>query len=154
MTQIISFIGTLHAAADSAAVTEATFRREAGERIAALECERVFAFRRLNLMRAVADGVAAAEDEEIAAATGIGILRSRLDWADGSEAQLAILSRFAPVARALFASLAECAKPGTSVVSGAAQALAEFEAWYEHAYRTPFWVLLEQHMEETPRVDF
>jgi hypothetical protein len=151
MTQTISFIGTLHAAADSAAVTEATFRREAGERIAALECERVFAFRRLNLMRAVADGVAAAGDEEIAAATGIGILRSRLDWADGSETQLAILSRFAPVARALFASLAECAKPDTS---GAAQALAEFEAWYEHTYRTPFWVLLEQHMEETPRVDF
>jgi hypothetical protein len=151
MTQIISFIDTLHAAADSAAAAETAFRREAGERIAALECERVFAFRRLNLMRAVADGVAAAEDEEIAAATGVGILRSRLDWADGSEAQLAILSRFAPVARTLFASLAEGAKPDTP---GAAQALAEFEAWYEHTYRTPFWVLLEQHMEETPRVDF
>ena len=102
-------------------------------------------------MRAVADGVAAAVDEEIAAATGVGILRSRLDWADGSEAQLAILSRFAPVARAVFASLAESAKPDTS---GAALALAEFEAWYGHTYRTPFWVLLEQHMEETPRVDF
>ena len=151
MTQIISFIGTLHAAADSASAAEATFRHEAGERIAALECERVFAFRRLNLMRAVADGVAAAEDEEIAVATGIGILRTRLDWADGSETQLAILARFAPVARALFASLAECAKPDSS---SAAQALAEFEAWYEHTYRTPFWVLLEQHMEETPRVDY
>ena len=151
MTQITSFIESLHIAADSAAAAETAFRREAAERIASLECARAFAFRRLNLMRAVGDGVAPAEDEEIAAATGVGILRSRLDWADGSEAQLEILSHFAPVARALFASLAANGEPGASAV---AEALAEFETWYEHTYRTPFWALFDQPMEETPRVDF
>lgn len=150
MSRTASFIEALREGADEAAAAETSFRREAVERIAALECQRTFAFRRLNLMRAVADGIGAAEDEEIAAAAGVGILRSRLDWTGGSDAQEAILSRFAAVARTLFASRSESEEPGVST----AQALAEFETWYEQSYRAPFWALFEQPIEETPRVDF
>ena len=151
MTVVASFVGKLRAEAERAATAEAAFRREAAEKTALLERERAFAFRRFNLMRTVADGVATAGDEEIAAATGVGILRSRLDWTEGSDRQAAILSQFAAVARALFACRSEEAE---AKVSDAAQALAEFEAWYEQAHGAPFWGLFDQPIEDTPRVDF
>jgi hypothetical protein len=151
MSHAASFIGWLRTAAESAAAAEAAFRSEAAERITSLERERAFAFRRFNLMRAVAEGVASAEDEEIAAAAGIGILRSRLDWTEGSDRQAAILSQFANVARALHACRPEETEAG---ISGAARALAEFEAWYEQTVGAPFWALFDQPMEDTPRVDF
>ncbi len=56
---------------------EAAFRRDAAERIKALERERAFAFRRLNLMRAVADALATAETEEAAVATARAPQRAR-----------------------------------------------------------------------------
>ena len=99
----MSFIEDLHKAAETAAAAEMQFRRAAAERIAALESERAFAFRRLNLMRVVADAVGRAEDEEAAIAGAIEALRSKLDWPNESEVQSAIFSRFAPVAQALFA---------------------------------------------------
>ena len=147
----MSFIEGLHKAADTAADAEMQFRRAAAERIAALENERAFAFRRLSLMRAVADAARRAENEEAAVAAGIDALRSKLDWPNDSEAQSAILSRFEPVAQALFASL----KAGEQALDkSAGEALAQFEQWYAQAYRAPFWALFEQAMAETPRVDF
>ena len=35
-----------------------------------------------------------------------------------------------------------------------AAALAAFEAWYQGARGTPFWILFETYMPETPVVDF
>ena len=32
--------------------------------------------------------------------------------------------------------------------------LAQFEAWYREAHGTPFWILFEHYMPETPLVDF
>ena len=55
-------IDDLCKAADHAAAAEMQYRREAALRIAALENERAFAFRRLNLMRAVGDAVASRDD--------------------------------------------------------------------------------------------
>ena len=53
-----SFLDGLAAAAEQAKAAEARFRYEAAQRIAALERERATAYRRLNLMRAIADAVA------------------------------------------------------------------------------------------------
>jgi hypothetical protein len=147
----MTFINELRSAAELAATAEAGFRRESAERIAKLECERAFAFRRLNLMRAVADAVARAEDEEIAVANGLGALRAKLDWSNESESQSALLSHFAPVAQALFASLkADEDSRGRGVI----EALDEFEQWYATTHREPFWDLFDQPLAETPRVDF
>jgi hypothetical protein len=33
-------------------------------------------------------------------------------------------------------------------------ALGEFERWYAETHPKPFWVLFENYMSETPRVDF
>jgi len=152
MTPAASFLDALKTAADGAADAETEFRRQAGDRIKVLERERAFAFRRLNLMRALADAVASAESEEIAVANGLAVLRSRLGWSSDSDARSEVLSRFAPVAAAVFACLAppDAEMPAPDVTS----VLQEFEAWYSATRATSFWTLFEQYVAETPVVDF
>ena len=103
-------------------------------------------------MRAVADAIAPAENEDIAVAAASAVLRNKLGWANDSEARDAVLTHFAPVAKAMFASLA----PPEAEAEGAdpRQALADFEAWYADTHGMPFWVLFEHYMPETPVVDF
>src|SRR5262245_36747653 len=95
------FLDALEAAAEEAEATEARFRREAAERIGALEKERAVAFRRLNLMRAVAEAVADADDEDAAAESARATLTGRLGWDTDSEARTEVLARFAAVGRAV-----------------------------------------------------
>ena len=147
-----SFLDALATAADEAEKAEATFRRDIAGRIKALEQERAFAFRRLNFMRAVADVIASAESEEIAVAHALATMRTRLGWSSDSEARSEVLSRFAPVAEAAFASLAP--PEAETEEADVPKALADFEAWYAATRGSPFWILFEQYMPETPRVDF
>jgi hypothetical protein len=148
---LAAFLDALNAGAEGAAAAEVAFRREAALRVAALERERAHAFRRLNLMRAVASAVAAAEDEAAAVASALGVLREKLDWSDDSEPRQAVLSRFAPVAGALFAAAApEEPAPPAEVE----RALAAFEAWYAETRGASFWALFEAYLRETPVVDF
>jgi hypothetical protein len=151
MTPLTPYIDGLQAAAENLAAQETAFRRETAERIKVLERERAFAFRKFNLMRSVADGVANAEDEEKAIGATTAILCSRLDWTGGNESQREALDRFAAVARAVFAC-SKSAEPSQTSAIGAA--LNAFETWYESVHRVPFWALFEQPMVETPRVDF
>ena len=148
-----SFLDELKLATDRTATAEADFRREIAERIKALENERAFAFRRLNLMRAIAEVVAGAEGEEIAVAAATAVLRAKLGWSTDSEARDTVISRFAPVAQAMFASLAPSDDedaPKPDVIAS----LADFERWYAENYPAPFWILFENYMQETPVVDF
>ncbi|MGA2126824.1 MAG: hypothetical protein ABSG76_11800 [Xanthobacteraceae bacterium] len=148
-----SFLDALKLAADRATAAENEFRREIAGRTRALERERAFAFRRMNLMRAVADVIANADGEEIAVAGAAAVLRARLGWSSDSEARIAVVSHFAPVAQAMFATLAPSGDedaPGPDVIA----ALAEFETWYAETHSSPFWMLFESYMPETPVVDF
>jgi hypothetical protein len=148
-----SFLDDLKRATERAAAAENDFRREIAQRIKAIESERAFAFRRFNLMRAIADVVASAESEEIAVAGSTALLRTKLGWSSDSEARAAVLTRFAPVAQAMFASLApsddEDAPPPDVIGT-----LAEFERWYGETHPNPFWILFENYIPETPVVDF
>jgi hypothetical protein len=148
---VAAFLEGLELAAERAEAAEVGFRREAANRIATLERERAFAFRRLNLMRAVADAVSGAESEDAAVANALATLRARLDWSGDSEAQSAVLSRFSPVAAALFCSMAPERQASAPALSAQ---LAEFEAWYAETRGRPFWELFEHQMPETPVVDF
>ena len=148
-----SFLDELKRATERAAAAENDFRREIAQRIKALENERAFAFRRFNLMRAIADVVASAESEEIAVAGATALLGAKLDWASDSEARSAVLSRFAPVAQATFSSFAPSGDedaPPPDVIA----ALSEFERWYGETHPNPFWILFENYIPETPVVDF
>ena len=87
-----SFLDALKSAADAAAAAENAFRREVAERSKTLGRERAFAFRRLNLMRSLAEAVAHAEDPEVAVANGLAMLRAKLGWSSDSEARSLLYS--------------------------------------------------------------
>jgi hypothetical protein len=153
MGTAVSFLDALKLSADRSSAAEDEFRRGIVERTKELEKQRSFAFRRLNLMKELAGVIAGAESEEIAVAGATAVLRAKLGWASDSEARVEVVSRFAPVAQAVFASLApdegdEGEKP--DVIA----ALGEFEAWYAATHSNPFWILFENYMPETPVVDF
>jgi hypothetical protein len=148
-----SYLDALKLAADRSSMAENEFRSQLAARIKELEKQRSFAFRRLNLMKEVSSVIAGAESEEIAVAVATAVLRAKLGWADDSEARMAVVSSFAPVAQAMFASLAPAEsedEPRPDVL----QTLAGFEAWYAETHPNPFWVLFENYMPETPVVDF
>jgi hypothetical protein len=153
MTPAPSFLDDLKRATERATAAESDFRRDIAQRLKALENERAFAFRRYNLMRAIADVVASAESEEIAVAGATAMLRARLGWASDSEARDAVVTRFTPVAQAMFASLAPSDDEDAAAPDVIA-ALAEFERWYGETHPNPFWILFENTMPETPVVDF
>lgn len=150
-TDAAPYLAAMKVAADRAAAAEEDCRRASAARIAELERERAFAFRRFNLISGLTETVASAKSEEIAVANARAALRHRLGWESDSPARAATLERFAMVVQAMFAALIP--QPGRAGADVAA-ALAAFETWYAENHRTPFWVLFEHYMPETPRVDF
>lgn len=147
-----SYLDHLKQAADGAADAENEFRRSIVERTKALEQERSFAFRRLNLMRTVADVVAGAESEEIAVASAVAVLREKLGWSSDSDARSEVLSRFAPVAQEMFTVLSP--PEGEEEKPDVLGTLAAFEDWYAQTHPVPFFALFDHYIPETPRVDF
>jgi hypothetical protein len=145
-----SFLDDLAAATRASETAEAAFRREAAARIAALESERAFAYRRLNWMKSVAQAVTGAQDADMAVAHVRSALRTRLGWGDDDRHE-AVLARFADVARVAFASLAP---EDDEEEADAGAALAAFEAWYIETHGRSFWALFEHYIPETPLVDF
>jgi hypothetical protein len=148
-----SYLDSLKLSADQSAIAENEFRSQIATRIKELEQQRSFAFRRLNLMKEVSSVIASAESEEIAVAAATAVLRAKLGWASDSEARVAVVSSFAPVAQAMFASLAPV-EGEDEQKPDVIKALADFEAWYRETHPNPFWVLFENYMPETPVVDF
>jgi hypothetical protein len=146
----LPLLQALAAAADDADRAERQYRHEAAQRIAAFEQERAFAFRRLGLVRELADAIATADAEESAVGIAAAILRGKLGWGSDSEARSEVLERFSPVAQALFRSLGGEDEP----VPAPQDALAAFEQWYADSRKTPFWLLFERYVQQTPLVDF
>jgi hypothetical protein len=151
MNLSVPFLEEMKEAAENAKAAETSFRREAAYRIAALEQDRAFAFRRFNLMQAVAEAVASAESEEIAVVSALATLRARLGWTADSEAREEILAQFGPVALAVYRVLAPDEHEADPDVR---EALAVFESWYAESCGSPFWALFEHPMPDTPVVDF
>lgn len=145
------FITALESAANEAGAAETAYRREAAERIRQLERARSHAFRRVSLLRPIVEAVAKAENEAMAVASGLAVLRVKLGWSSDSEARTAILDSFTPLIQGVFADQnPEPEQPAPDVPA----LLSAFEAWYEEKYRKPFWDLMDQPMPETPLVDF
>lgn len=153
MDPAASFIDVLKLSADRSSVAEDEFRRSIAERMKELEKQRSFAFRRLNLMKELSGVIAPAESEEIAVAVATAVLRAKLGWVTDSEARSEVLSHFAPVAQAMFASLVPSADDNEEKPD-VIESLREFETWYAATHPNPFWVLFENYMPETPVVDF
>ena len=160
MTSVPDYLEALRLAADEARSAEATYRREAAARIAVLERERAFAFRRMNLMQTIAEAVKPRSDdgpeggEEIAVASALAALRTRLGWSSDSEMHDATLAHFAPVAATLYRASSGDAAEKPEDFPDIAKEVTGFETWYEKTYGVSFWTLFENPMPDTPRIDF
>ncbi len=145
------YLEALERAAEEARTRETTYRREAARTIAALDAERAFAFRKLNLMRALAGAMIGAEEEQAGVGRARALLCGRLGWSEESEPRRAALDRFSNVARSVFACQMSSGETAAEIVIAE---LAAFETWYQERHGVPFWMLFEQEMPETPLVDF
>lgn len=152
MTRLADWLGALSSDAEASLVAEKEFRADFARRVAELADLRAEAFRRTNLMAAVADGIFGAEDEENAVARGLAVLRLRLGWASDSQPRAEIMERFAPVCAACFLAEDEPKEDETPPDPGAE--LAAFETWFRAARGGSFWTLFEVEIPETPLVDF
>jgi hypothetical protein len=157
MTTGRTFLDAFEAAAAAARAAEAQSRQEAVRRTAMLETERAFAFRRLNLLKAMAGATGQSESEEAAVATGLAALRHRLDWSTVDEARNETLARFSPVLTAIFHATREQETPPDMAEARdpapVADTLAEFEAWYRDNRPSSFWALFEQELPVLPLVE-
>ena len=157
MSRLDTWLDELSDATLLADRAEDSLRADFARQVAALAEERAFAYRRVNLAKAIADAVASGEDEETAVAHGLACLKLRLGWTEESKVKSAIVERFAPVCLAFHAACADADVPspereGEPPEPGAA--LAAFEGWYRDAKGTPFWLLFENQLRETPLVDY
>jgi hypothetical protein len=150
-----SFITKLNDAARGASVAEETFRREAAERIATLERARMFAFRRLNLVKAIVAAMASAEDQPAAIAQATSAFLRELNWNAASESQRQVVEQFLPVANAIWDARqtgeAEDGKPEAAVAIE--KELATFEQWFERNRHGPFLSLMDGEPLELPLVE-
>jgi hypothetical protein len=148
-----AIVAQLEAAAKAAQQAEDALRKRMVEEVARLERERAFAYRRLNLMRAVADAVARAESQDAAVANGLAAVRNELGWDGESETRTETLDRFAAVIRATFARLGSETAEAETPAADPVDALSDFEAWYAARFERPFWVLFDQYVPELPLVE-
>ncbi len=140
----------LEAVARAAGAAEIEFQKEVAKHAAELREERAFAWRRLNLLRAVAAAVAAAKDEDEAGAAGRKAFYGQVGWNGATQNQRDVAERFAPVVAAVWtATRPEGPKDAAEVKD----ALATFEAWYAETRSAPFLSLMERDIVELPLVE-
>ncbi|MGQ4274561.1 hypothetical protein [Terrihabitans sp. B22-R8] len=149
-------IAGFESAAEQARGAEQAYRNEAARHIQALAAERVTAFRRLNLVRAVARAVTSQEDPQTAFAAARGAVRRELDWDSESPRKAEVLDALTPFFQALVVvqpaeGEGEAAPPD---LDAAIARLRAFEDWYRDDTGVDFYALFDRYMPETPLVDF
>lgn len=149
--ELANYFDGLDRLAKAANAAEDDFRRNITKRLKELEQERAFAFRRLNLMKAVGHAVAEAKDEEEVKAKASECFLAEVNWTGGSQWQRDVVEKFMPVAHAVWnASKAE-AKPED--VAKIEPELVAFEEWFAQNRETPFLTVMEVEMVELPLVE-
>lgn len=148
MNDFASYLDHLQAVARAASAAEVEHQKQAAARAAELRNERAFAWRRLNLMRSVAEAVRGAETAEAATAAGRSAMLAMVGWNGATQAQRDVADRFTPVVLAVWNAGRE---QGGETDAGAA--LAEFEAWFAVERGAPFLGLMERETVELPLVE-
>ena len=150
-SEYAAYLDGLDRLAREASAAEEQFRKEAAKRAEQLKNERVFAFRRLNLLRAIGRAVAAAKDEGEAQRSGRDALFREVLWSGVTPPQQEAAERFTPVILAVWAATG----PNRESEDGAsvADAMAEFESWFEENRNTAFLNLMEREVVELPLVE-
>lgn len=148
-TAVDGLLADLDALARAASTAELTHQKEAARRAAELKREREFAWRRLNLVRAIARAAGPAEKAEDATAAGRTALLREVGWNGATQAQRDVADRFAAVTLALWAAT----RPDPDVGADVSGTLADFEAWYADTRGGPFLALMDREIPELPLVE-
>jgi hypothetical protein len=145
-----AFVDELRRRAEEAARSEAAYRVEARDRLAALEQARIAAYRRIELVDAMVRAVAAGEDRIAAAEAGAAVLCDMTGWTSDDAAYEEVRGRLVPVADQAWLA----AHPDEGSGDGV-KAFTEFEAWYLERFKTAFTSLVAREEPSlTPLVDF
>lgn len=139
------------------AVAEESFRKEIARRTQELKTERVFAYRRLNLLKAVAAELSSAESEEDALASGRHVLFREAGWGGGANpSRDEVFEHFAPVVLAIWQAnkpADEDSAPAEGDGIDIGEALEAFESWYAETHQSAFLHLMEREIVEMPLVE-
>jgi hypothetical protein len=147
-----ALLAEFEAAAKSALAAEDELRKSMLERIAHLERRRAFAFRRMRLVRVLADAAASevSETGDAWPAQRLAV-RQELGWSATSETNDAILARLEPVGRAVWRRVTGAEEEAPADVVPELEA---FEAWFQEKHGKPFYAVFDQYFPEVPVVDF
>lgn len=150
-SEYAAYLDDLDRRAREASVAEEQFRKEAARQTEHLKNERVFAYRRLNLLRAIGRAVATAKDEAEAQGSGGSVFYREVGWSGATQAQRDAAEQFMPVILAIWNAAGpdrevdeECSIP---------EVLAAFERWFEESRSTAFLNLMEREVVELPLVE-
>jgi len=145
----MSVLATLGTRADAASNEETAYRRESARKIEVLERSRAFAYRRLNLIRKVAETASEETDAKKACDARIAAAFVEIGWIGGSLDELDEKGReaetkFRPVAEAI----------GSGDETAMLAALDAFEAWFIERFGRDFCSVFDRYAPDTPKVDF
>jgi len=149
--ELANYFNELDRIAKAANAAEDEFRRGIAKRIKELEEERAFAFRRMNIMKSVAQAVADAKDADEVKAKASEAFLMEVSWTGGSKFQQDVTEKFMPVALTVWEASKPEAKPED--VAKIEKELAEFEEWFAQQSETPFLTLMQQEVLELPLVE-
>jgi hypothetical protein len=152
-----ALVAEFEAAARTVQQAEDALRRKMADEVALLERRRALAFRRSNVVRALAAAAVAAETEQAALAAQRAALREELDWRLESAAQREILDRLQPLGRLVWQCAhgdGEGASRGERAPSAIHAELEAFETWFEATHGKSFYALFDQYGPELPVVEF
>ena len=148
-----AFVDDLRRRADEASRAETAFRAEARDRLAVLEQSRIAAYRRVELIGALARSVDAAEDRIAAAEAGVSALCDLTGWSSADAAYDEVREKLGAVADQAW--LAAHSDEAGSTPVDVTQAFTRFEAWYAERFGAAFTSLVAREvLSFTPVVDF
>lgn len=146
-----AYLDDLGATAREASIAEEQFRKQAARRAEELKVEREFAFRRLNLVKAIGRAVILSEDEEAALKSGRSVFFREVSWNGATQKQRDVADQFDTVVLAIWSAVRP--EEETDEQPSVADTLAAFEDWYRESRNTAFLNLMEREIVELPLVE-
>ena len=157
--EFANYLAELDRFARGESTAEEEYRREIAKKLADLERQRAFAFRRIAIVRTVGEGVRNAADAEQAVSLGNAACMHEIGWTGATEAQRETMAQFAPVSVAIWQLAAPQPKGEADEKMPPAKpedidtAFAKFEAWYSANRQGTFWNLMDQEPLNLPLVE-
>jgi len=145
-----NLVTRLDAAARTASAAEEICRRESAEKIRALELARIYAFRRLTLVKSVASAMEGAKDWEEALEWANSAFLREVNWTGASESQREVVERFQPIIESVWRM--QQGEPQERDKEFERE-LAAFEKWFADNRNGAFLSLMDGEVLELPLVE-